>query len=78
MGGEDGGRRWDFDGEGLLGALLNQQPGNPQFPATWSIGLAKEGLRGKLGKWRNFGCGGFGIYGEELADSADERELPKP
>jgi len=40
------------------------------------MGIAKEGSRGKLGKWMSFGCDGFGIHGEELADSADERELP--
>ena len=33
------------------------------------------GSRGKLGKWRNSGWGGFGIYGEELADSAEICDL---
>jgi len=40
----------------------------------WSRGLAKERSRRKLGKWRNFWYGGFGIYGEELANRAGERK----
>ena len=61
-----------------LGRSTDQRPGNPQFPATWAMGLAKEGLRGKLGRWRNFRCGGFEIYGEELADWPTNVSCPNP
>ena len=36
-----------------------------------------EGLRRKLRRWLCFGCGGFEIYGGELADSAGEWEALK-
>ena len=33
-----------------------------------------EGLGRTLGKWRSYGCSGFGIHGEELANRAGERK----
>jgi len=51
------------------------RPEKLRFPAIWSMRLAKEGSRRKLGRLSSFGCGGFEIRGAELADSADEHEL---
>ena len=51
------------------------RPEKLRFPAIWSMRLAKEGSRRKLGRLSSFGCGGFEIRGAELADSIDEREL---
>ena len=55
----------------------DRRPQNQGFPVLWSRGLAKERSRRKLGTWRNFWYGGFGSYGEELANRAGERELLK-
>ena len=73
----NGGRRWDFDGEVDLMRPRDPRPGNPRFPVTCSRGLAKEGSRGKPGRWMSFGCGGFGIRGGEPVDSTNELELLK-
>ena len=67
----------EFDGEVNFGRTGDRQVGNPRFPSTWPMGLAKEGSKRKLGRWVSFERSGFGIYGEELTDSANERELLK-
>ena len=57
-----------------LGHTKDRRPEKLRFPTHWSRGLAKERSRRNLGKWRNFWYGGFGIYGEELANRAGERK----
>ena len=57
------------------GGFNGWRPEKLRFPAIWSMRLAKEGSRRKLGRLSSFGCGGFEIRGAELADSIDEREL---
>ena len=52
-----------------------RRPEKPRFPAIWSMRLAKEGSRRKLGRLSSFGCGGFEIRGAELADSGGDGEL---
>ena len=44
------------------------RPEKLRFPAIWSMRLAKEGSRRKLGRLSSFGCGGFEIRGAELAN----------
>ena len=51
------------------------RPEKLRFPAIWSMRLAKEGSRRKLGRLSSFGCGGFEIRGAELADSGGDGEL---
>ena len=75
MGEENDGRTMEFDDEVDFGRTGGRRPENRRFPAAQEMGLMKEGSRGKLGKWMSFGCEGFGIHGEELADSAGNREL---
>ena len=55
----------------------DRRPRNQGFLVLWSRGLVKERSRRKLEMWRNFGYGGFGSYGEKLANRAGERELLK-
>ena len=57
-----------------LGHTKDRRPEKLRFPTHWSRGIVKERSRRKLGKWRNFWYGGFGIYGEELANRAGERK----
>ena len=57
------------------GGFNGWRPEKLRFPAIWSMRLAKEGSRRKLGRLWSFGCSGFEIRGAELADSADEHEL---
>ena len=51
------------------------RPEKLRFPAIWSMRLAKEGSRRKLGRLSSFGCGGFEFRGAELAESAGDSEL---
>ena len=51
------------------------RPEKLRFPVIWSMGLAKEGSRRKLGRLSSFSCGGFEIRGAELADSGGDGEL---
>jgi len=46
-----------------------------RFPAIWSMRLAKEGSRRKLGRLSSFGCGGFEIRGAELANRLETVSL---
>ena len=52
-----------------------RRPEKPRFPAIWSMRLAKEGSRRKLGRFSSFGCGGFEFHGKKLAESAGDSEL---
>ena len=56
------------------GGFNGWRPEKLRFPAIWSMRLAKEGSRRKLGRLSSFGCGGFEIRGAELANRSDERE----
>ena len=53
----------------------DRRPRNQGFPVLWSRGLAKERSRRKLGTWRNFWYGGFGNYGEKLANRLETVSL---
>ena len=57
------------------GGFNGWRPEKLRFPAIWSMRLAKEGSRRKLGRLSSFGCGGFEIRGAELTDSAGDSEL---
>ena len=65
----------EFNGEMGFGRTGDRWVEIRRFPATWSMGLAKEGSRRKLRRWVSFSRSGFGIHGEELTDSAGERKL---
>ena len=57
------------------GGFNGWRPEKLRFPAIWSMRLAKEGSKRKLGRLSSFGCGGFEIRGAELADSGGDGEL---
>ena len=59
------------------GGFNGWRPEKLRFPVIWSMRLAKEGSRRKLGRLSSFGCGGFEIRGAELADSGGDGELLK-
>ena len=58
-----------------LSGFNGWRPEKLRFPAIWSMRLAKEGSRRKLGRLSSFGCGGFEFRGAELAESAGDSEL---
>jgi hypothetical protein len=57
------------------GGFNGWRPEKLRFPAIWSMRLAKEGSRRKLGRLSSFGCGGFEIRGAELANRRETVSL---
>ena len=66
--------RWNSTARWILSLLVTGGRKTKDSRCSGRGGLVKERSRRKLEMWRNFGYGGFGSYGEELAKRAGERE----